>query len=292
MAKRLFRLTARAVANEKRPGRHADGGNLYLAVSSGAKRWVFLYEYRGRQREAGLGSVARVTLTAARDMAADRRSALSKGIDPLEAKPTAPHVPTFGETADQLIASKRSGWRSASHTLQWETTLETYCREIRDRRIDELDSNDVLRVLTPFWQRIPETASRLRGRLEMVFDYAKARKWRTGENPAVMKGNLAHVLPRRPKIAQPHFAAMPYREVPGFVATLREQATPASLALEFLILTAARSGEARGALWDEIDFDAAVWTIPAERMKGGSPHRIPLVHGPWKSCTRLIGGTL
>jgi integrase len=278
MTKRLCRLTARTVANEKRPGRHADGGNLYLAVSaSGAKRWVFLYEYKGRQREAGLGSVTVVSLARAREKAVERRSTLAEGIDPLAAKQSAPHVPTFGEAADQLIASKRSGWRSSVHALQWETTLETHCKEIKNRRINELGTEDVLRVLTPIWQRIPETASRLRGRLEMVFDFAKARKWRSGENPAVMKGNLAHVLPRRPKIAQPHFAAMPYQEVPEFVASLREPATVASFALEFLILTAARSGEVRGACWSEIDFDAKVWTIPAERMKGGSLHRIPLV---------------
>jgi Arm DNA-binding domain len=177
------------VANLKRPGRHADGGNLYLAVSnSGAKRWVFLYEFKGKQREAGLGSCSRVSLSQAREMAAEHRSSLSKGIDPLEAKSPTPHFPTFNETAAQLIASKRSGWRSPIHALQWETSIKTHCKAIADIPVNALGTEDVLRVLTPIWQRVPETASRLRGRLEMVFDYAKARGWHSGENPAAMKG--------------------------------------------------------------------------------------------------------
>jgi integrase len=248
----------------------------YLVEAGERRKLLRLVQRRRRQREAGLGSVARVPLAAARSKATEWRSLLAKGIDPLGAKEAAQHVPTFEIVAAQLIDSKRSGWRSSVHAGQWGQTLATYCKAIADRRINELNTEDVLRVLTPIWQRIPETASRLRGRLEMIFDSAKARGWRTGENPAAMKGNLAHVLPRRQKIAQAHFAAMAYRDVPDFVASLKAKPTTLSSALEFLILTAARSGEVLGARWSEINFDTAVWTIPAARMKGGALHRVPL----------------
>jgi len=185
-------------------------------------------------------------------------------------------LPTFGQVAAELIAAKSPGWRSAVHRKQWATTVEKYCGPICNMPVDRIDLTAVLSVLQPIWQRIPETASRVRSRVEMILDAAKAKGWRSGENPAAWKGNLAHLLARRPKVTQPHFAAMDYREVPAFMSELRERNTTAARALEFLILTAARSGEVRDAPWQEIDLEAKVWTVPAERMKGGAEHRVPL----------------
>lgn len=275
--KRLNMLTARTLANDLRPGRHADGGNLYLMVSaSGSKRWTFMYEYKGHQREAGLGSIMRVPAWRAREKAAEFRLMLADGLDPLAARERVAKIPTFGEVAAACIESKRSGWRSPVHAQQWESTIADHCKDISLRKVDGLDSNDVLAILKPIWNRIPETASRLRGRIEMIFDFAKAKKWRTGENPAAMKGNLADVLPRRQKVAKANHPALPFVEVPAFYVHIRGKTTAAARALSFAILTAARSGEVRGATWSEIDLDVAVWNVPAGRMKSGQPHTVPL----------------
>lgn len=275
--KRLNMLTAKAVAGPLSPGRHADGGNLYLFVDkSGARRWTFLYEFHRRQREIGLGSLTRVSLARAREKAIAHRAMLADGIDPLAAREHVAQIPTFAAAAAAYIASKRAGWRSAVHGQQWEKTIADYCGEIADKRVDHIGVEDCLRVLKPIWQRIPETASRLRGRIEMILDFAKAKKWRAGDNPAALKGNLAEILPARPKIAKEHHPAMPYREVPVYVHHLRDSHTVAARATEFLILTAARSGEVRRADWREIDLDAGIWSIPAEKMKAGAPHRVPL----------------
>jgi len=284
MARQANRLGARQVATLKEPGRHADGGNLYLSISETpgglSKRWVFMYSRAGKQREAGLGSVAFVTLVQARRAAADWRLQLARGIDPLEAKRAAGEADskrrTFGECAAELIQSKRSGWRNAAHATQWVTTLDTYCEAINATPVDAIDTQAVLAVLTPIWQTKHVTAQRLRGRIEAVLNYAKAHKLRSGENPAQWRGHLELLLSKRPKLDRGHHAAMPYDRVPAFVAELRKVDSVAALALEFTILTACRSGEVRGAQWNEIDLESRLWTVPAERMKAGIPHRVPL----------------
>jgi integrase len=284
MARQPKRLTARTVATMAKPGRHADGGNLYLTISkTGAgvsRRWTFLYSLAGKQREAGFGPAAAVTLAEAREKAASYRSMLAKGIDPLAAKKAGQEAAaarkTFGQCADELIKSKRREWRSEVHAAQWRTTIDDYCGPILDMPVDAIDTQAVLGVLQPVWGRIPETASRLRGRIEAVLDYAKANGLRSGENPAAWRGHLALILPKRQKLSRGHHVAMPYPDIPGFIAKLRQVESIPALALELLILTAARSGEVLDATWDEIDIDAQVWVIPASRMKAGREHRVPL----------------
>jgi integrase len=275
------RLTARTVATLKAPGRHADGGNLYLSISkAGGRRWTFFYQINSRQREAGLGSVSAVTLAEARARAAEYRSMLARGIDPLQEKQASKEAAaarrTFGQCADELIKSKRTEWRNAVHAGQWRSTIDRYCAPILDMPVDAVDTVQVLRCLQPIWNRVPETATRVRGRIEAVLDFAKARGWRNGENAAQWRGHLAHLLPKRPKLSKAHQPALPYPEVPEFVATLRTKTGIPALALEFTILCATRTGETVGARWDEIDFEAGVWTIPPTRTKSGAQHRVPL----------------
>lgn len=280
MARTLNRLTDRFIRTVTEPGRYADGGNLYLSVSAnGGKRWVFLYRVDGRQREAGLGSVRDVTLKEARGKAEAMRRSLAEGRDPIEARKadTRPAIPTFGAFADELVDTIEEGFRNEKHRYQWKQTLgDAYCASIRSRRIDEITVEDVLRILQPLWQAKQETASRLRGRIERVLDAARAKGLRTGENPARWKGNLKELLPARRKLQRGHQPAMPYTEVPAFIARLRSRKATSALALEFLILAAARVGEVLGATWEEIDFDSGLWILPAERMKAGRPHRVPL----------------
>jgi integrase len=201
-------------------------------------------------------------------------------LDPLDAKKasskSAAGRKRFGECANELIASKRSEWRSKVHESQWRTTILTYCGPILGRPVDTIDTAAVLSVLQPIWGRVPETASRVRGRIEAVLDYAKAHGLRASENPAAWRNHLALILPKRQKLSRQHHAAMKYSEIPGFLARLREHKGVASIALEFAILTAARSGEVRGALWSEIDLKEKVLAIPGTRMKAGIAHRVPL----------------
>jgi integrase len=284
MARTTNRLTARGVASLKTIGRHSDGDRLYLAITRTAagtlsRRWVFMYSLDGKQREAGLGSASAVTLAKARAKAAEYRNLLGKGVDPLGvAKAVTAAKKTFGECATVLFESKKSEWRSPKHAGQWLGTLTEYCRPLWNRPVDSIDTALVLSVLQPVWQRIPETASRLRGRIEAVLDAARAKGHIAPNeaNPARWKGHLAMLLAKRTKFSRSHHAAMAYSDVPAFIATLRENAKPGAALLEFCILTAARSGEAFGARWDEIDTDAKVWTIPAARMKAGQEHRVPL----------------
>jgi integrase len=285
VTRQLNRLTARMVATLKKPGRHADGGNLYVKVTrlrsaALSKSFTFMYQFEEKQREAGLGSCGAISLAAARAKAAEYRLLLSKGIDPLDARRAASDAAaarkTFGECAAELIKSKSSEWRSAIHAAQWRTTIDEYCEPILDKPVDTIDTAAVLSVLQPVWARIPETASRLRGRIEAVLDFAKAHKLRSGENPASWRGNLALILPKRQKLSRGHHAAMAYGDLPEFIAKLRATETIHALALEFLILTAARLGEVLGARWAEIDLAGKVWIIPAARMKAGREQRVPL----------------
>jgi len=283
MAQAVKKLSARAVATVTEPGRHSDGEGLYLNVTpAGARSWLFMWKKAGKRREMGIGSAGSVSLARAREIAGECRAQVAAGIDPIEARDAAaeikPRKPTFGEIADKFLATKESEWRNPKHRAQWRMTLETYAAPLWSRPVDEIDTEAVLAVLTPLWQTKAETASRLRGRIENVLDAARAKGHIPSNeaNPARLRGHLAHLLPKRAKLTRGHHAAMAYDDVPGFVARLREREALAALALEFCILTAARSGEVLGARWAEIDVAAKVWTVPAERMKAAREHRIPL----------------
>lgn len=290
MAQAINKLTARQVETISKPGRHADGGGLYLVVSpDGAKRkWVLRFMLRGRRRDMGLGSAGKggLTLAQARAAASEARDLIRKGVDPLdqrreEAAAAAAEMqpvakPTFGDMSDALISSLSSQWRNEKHRAQWDMTLREYAKPLRGLPVDEIGTAEVLSVLQPIWKTKPETASRLRGRIERVLNYAKTLGHREGENPALWRGHLANVLPKRTKLSRGHHPAMPYDQVPEFVQLLRQRDSVSVRALEFTILTAARSGEVYGATWEEVDLEKGLWIIPASRMKAGVQHRVPL----------------
>ena len=286
MGNALHKLSARRVATEATPGRHSDGGGLYLVVSeSGSRKWLFIFRREAKQREMGLGAAAgpgAVSLADARARAAECRSVLASGLDPIdvrrERKTDADTQPmtTFGEFAERYISAHRSSWRNAKHAAQWTTTLATYASSLRQKLLSDVLREDVLGVLKPIWLTKNETASRIRGRIEVILDAAKAEGLRVGENPAAWKGNLKHSLPKRQKLQRGHHAAMPYVNVPKFLETLRTREATAALALEFLILTASRTGEVLGCRWNEIDRAKAIWIVPGTRMKAGRDHRVPL----------------
>jgi integrase len=286
MARLLSRLNDRKInsANIK-PGRHADGGNLYLDVDKpggkdAAKRWVFLYRKDGRLREMGLGGLLNVPLSKARAEAEKWRQVLGNRAgrgDPIaERKAVSGTVPTFGDFAKDFIETKGKGWRNEKHRGQWAMTLREYAAPLRGKRVDLIKTEEVLSVLSPIWTEKPETASRLRGRIERVLDAAKVKGLRAGENPARWRGHLDHLLAKRRKLTRGHHAALAYADVPAFIARLRERPAVAASALEFLILTAARTGEVLGAKWKEFDLEAKLWIIPKERMKSHREHRVPL----------------
>jgi integrase len=276
MSKQLHKLSARSVATLTKPGRHSDGGGLYLNITAtGARSWVFMWKVAGKRREMGLGSLRDVPLAKARERAADARQKLADGLDPIAVRDK-PKVMTFGEAADALIESMSSSWSSNKHRAQWRMTLAVYCEPLRSKPVAEIGAEDVLKILQPLWATKPETASRLRGRIERVLDFARARGQRSGENPARWRGHLDALLPKRAKLMRGHHKAMPFDDLPAFMASLREREGIAPRALEFAILTAARSGEVLGARWDEVNLDAGQWIVPATRMKAGREHRVPL----------------
>lgn len=270
-------LTAVTVRTAK-PGRHADGNGLYLEVDeSGARRWLLRIMVQGKRRDIGLGSTSLVSLAEAREMAHDMRRVARDGGDPLADRRAARRVvPTFEEAARSCHDDHKDGWKNGKHAAQWLTTLETYAFPLLGAvKVNEIGMPEVRDVLLPIWLEKPETARRVRQRIGTVLDWAATKGLREGENPvrSVTKG-----LPKQ-KDGGDHFAAMSYDEVPAFLVQLREtdQTGPVvKLALEFLILTAVRSGEVRGAIWREFDLEAGLWTIPAERMKGGKLHVVPL----------------
>jgi integrase len=290
---RLNRLTALKIEKAKVPGLLCDGGGLYLQITKGAdggsnKSWLFRYSAgkQGRTRMLGLGPTHTITLAEAREKARQARHLLLDGIDPIEhrraaraqANLDAAKAITFRECADTYIAAHRSGWRNAKHAAQWETTLTTYAYPVIGALpVQAIDTALVMKVIEPLWRTRTETASRLRGRIEAVLDWATTREYRAGENPARWKGHLANLLPARSKAQQvKHHEALNYAELPAFMAVLREREDIAARALEFTILTAARVGEVLGAQWSEFNLLDKVWTVPATRMKAGKEHRVPL----------------
>lgn len=264
-------------------GWHADGEGLYLRVDNkGARRWVFVYTRDSRRREMGLGTFPTKELARARADAEAARRILSDGGDPIAARAAAKEeasaVPMFGAFAEDYIASVEDGWRNDVHRQQWRNSLRDHAGAIRNLPIDKINTEHLLTVLRPIWLDKPETARRVRGRIETILNAAKVRGHRPLDaiNPAAWAGHLALLLPRQSKLARGHHAAMPYADVPAFWAELSKRPALAARCLEFTILTAARSGEALGATWAEIDLERKTWTVPADRMKGGVEHVVPL----------------
>jgi integrase len=287
MARTIGKLTALTVTQANRRGYYADGGGLLLQVNhSGSKSWVFRFKQAGKLREMGLGPTHTVSLAEARQKALECRKARLDGLDPIEArrgkriqvKLDAARAMTFQACAEAYIAAHKAGWRNAKHAAQWPATLGTYAFPVFDGLpVQAVDTALVMRALDPIWTVKPETASRVRGRIESVLDWAKARGFRQGENPARWRGHLDKMLPKKTKVRRvAHHPALPYPQIGEFMDELRRQEGAAACALEFAILTAARTGEVIGAQWSEIELGERLWTIPAERMKAGREHRVPL----------------
>ena len=277
----------------KSPGKYGDGNNLWLIVGpTGRERWEFRYSLGGKSREMGLGAADTkhratddrtpegLTVHDAREKARQFRRDLRQGIDPLadRTKPTRARATTFSEVADQCIKSLASGWSNDKSEKQWRSTLTAYAApKIGSMDVADVVTADVFAILEPIWNTKAETAKRVRERLEKVLDFATAMGLRSGDNPARWRGNLDHAFPKAGKVQRVrHHPALPYDQLGDFMASLRQREGIAPRALEFAILTAARTGEVLGATWSEIDLDKAVWTIPAERMKARRDHRVPL----------------
>ena len=287
MARLHNQLTVLKVGSLKEAGYFADGQNLYLQVAlGGAKSWIFKYRYANKRHEMGLGSALTISLKGARKMAAQHRETLAKGENPLVIKrqkqsalrlSMATQI-TFDQAVDAYIKSRESDWKNAKHKSQWQNTLKQYASPIMGSLdIKSVDLSLILKLLEPIWQTKNETASRIRGRLEKVLDWATVRGYRSGLNPARWKGHLDVVLPAPSKIqVTSHLRSLPYSEVASFMSSLKKQSGFGALALEMVVLTAARSGEVRGATWDEIDLKNRIWIVPAHRMKTGKEHRVPL----------------
>lgn len=287
MARTIGKLTALAVTQAKRRGYYGDGGGLFLQVStSGAKSWVFRFKEAGRLREMGLGPLHTIGLADARQRALECRRTRLDGRDPIAdrkaarvaAKIDAAKAMTFKGCAERYIAAHKAGWRNAKHAAQWSATLVTYVYPFFGTLpVQAIDVGLVMKAVEPIWAEKPETAGRVRGRIEAILDWATARGYRRGENPARWRGHLENLLPKRSKVRRvEHHAALPYTDIAAFMAELRQQEGIAARALEFAILTAARTGEVIGAKWSEINIGERLWTIPADRMKAGKEHRVPL----------------
>jgi len=270
------------------PGRHSDGGNLYLLVKpDGRKTWIFRYRDRitGKTRDAGLGPTSDVNPTEARKRANVLRLQLLDGVDPLTAKQERREAErsarakrvTFGWCLDRFLAMNEAEWRNPKHRAQWRATLTTYGADLLPMFVEDVETMHVVKALEPIWTTKTETATRVRGRVENVLAWAKANHLRSGENPARWKGHLDQIFPKPTKLKNvQHHPALPYADMHAFLTDLRERSGLAARALEWQLLTAVRPGEAVGTRWDEIDLEAGVWTIPGERMKAGLPHRVPL----------------
>lgn len=308
MPKKAKELSALEVNRLTEPGYHAVGGvaGLHLQVKpSGAKTWILRVVIAGRRREIGLGGFPGVTLAGAKEAARTARDKIKDGIDPIEeakAKRSALAAAraasiTFKEAASKFIEAQESGWKNAKHASQWTTTLENYAfPTIGNLQVGQIETSHVVGILEPIWNAKTETASRLRGRIESVLNWAKVRGYRKGDNPAAWKGHLDLILPPRSKVQKVrHHTALDYRDIGAFMDALKAADSMGARALEFAILCASRSNEVRGATWAEIDEKTGVWTIPAERMKAEREHRIPLSPAALallESQPRIVGTNL
>ena len=286
MPKRAQGLTTGHL-KKNQPGLFADGGGLYLQVTATqAKSWIFRFQINGKRRDMGLGSVADCGLAEARDKAADARRMVRQGIDPIAARQTEAaqrrleqaKAMTFKQASTTFLKVMKPGWKNAKHSAQWEATLETYVYpKIGNLPVGGIDTGLVIDVLEPIWNDKTETASRVRGRIENILDFSKVRGWRSGENPARWKGHLDQVFQAKTKVRRvKHHASMDYADIPAFWPRLQLQDGMGARALELAILTATRTTEVLQARWLELDLAEKVWTIPAERMKAKSEHRVPL----------------
>ena len=299
MAKRkVERLSALAVAKMKEAGYYADGKGLYLRVlASGGKSWAFIFARHGRSREMSLGPYPDISLEVARQLAFNCRQQVREGIDPIEQRRQTKAVNlvesakaiTFAEAAEQYIAKESASWKNAKHQSQWVNTLSTYAFPVFGRvPVAMIDKALVLKVLSPIWPEKLETATRLRQRIERVLGWATNQGLRSGENPARWQGALEHDLPAIPKKRRvKHHPSLPYKQIAEFSTQLRAHEGIAARGLEFCILTAARAGEVLSMQWSEIDEDFSTWRVPAEKMKAGRPHLVPL-SVPAKAILRTI----
>jgi integrase len=300
MPKRAAGLTARRVETEKRPGSFADGGGLYLQVApTGARTWIFRYQMGGRRRDMGLGSTATFTLARARERALAARQLVADGIDPIDSRraeraaqavATARSM-TFAACAEAYIAAHEAGWRNAKHKYQWRQTIAAYANPAFGALpVEAVDVGLVLKAIEPIWTTKPETAGRVRGRIESILDWATTRGYRQGENPARWRGHLENLLPKKNKVRRvEHYSALPYPEIAAFMVELRRREAMAARALEFAILTAARTGEVVGARWGEVNLAERLWIVPAERMKAAREHRVPLSDAAVAVVEKLSG---
>jgi integrase len=287
MGRTIGRLKALTVDRARRPGLHPDGGGLYLQITkTGARSWLFRFMLNGKARAMGLGPVVDVSLAQARALVGACRRQLQEGIDPIEARKAQrsaaylemARAMTFEQCAETYIAAHRPGWRSARHASHWTNTLKAYAYPVFGALpVPQVDVALVMKVLEPVWTTKTATASRLRGRIEAILDWAATRGHRQGENPARWKGHLENLLPKSSKVHKVrHHPALPYQEMGAFMAALRAQEGIAARALEFTILTAARTSEVTGARRRELDSEVKIWTVPEGRMKGEKEHRVPL----------------
>jgi len=290
MALSINRLTFKTAQALKVPGMHADGAGLYLRVTkTGSKQWVFVFHWRGHRREMGLGGFNAVSLSRAREKAAEARAQVADEIDPIIARDAKRERPTFGQVADEFVKTRSASVRSDKSVARLERILSEggYLDDLRPKRVDQIDVDDVLKALKPIWTAKSDTAAMVRGYIENVLDAARAKGFRYGENPARWKGHLDHLLPARKRLTKGHHAAIPFADLPDFLKDLRANSSIAARGLEFLILTAARSGEVFGATWSEIDIPNKVWTVPAGRMKAEREHRVPLSDAAIKVLEQL-----
>jgi integrase len=286
-ARTIGKLTALAITQAKRRGYYSDGGGLFLQVSAtGAKSWVFRFKETGRLHEMGLGPVHTIGLAEARERARECRRMRLDGLDPIQSRKAArmqarldaARAMTFQACAEAYIAAHRAGWRSPKSLTAWEGTLGAYVHPVFGiLPVQAIDTALVTKAIEPIWAEKPETAGRVRGRIEAILDWAAARGYRHGDNPARWRGHLDKLLPKKTKVHRvEHHAALPYPEIGAFMVELHQQDGVAARALEFAILTAARTGEVIGARWAEFDLAEHLWTVPGDRMKAGREHRVPL----------------
>ncbi|XKF14677.1 integrase arm-type DNA-binding domain-containing protein [Halomonas sp. BLK-85] len=293
----MGKLTSKAVqklAKEGKKGMTGDGQGLYLQITAGGSvSWIYRFKLNSKQRYMGLGSYPDVSLALARERAGDHRKLVKNGLDPMgvqgEQEQATEATPTFNNCAARYIKSHRRSWRNSKHARQWVSTLKAYARPIIGTKpVDEVTTQDVLKILSPIWTSKTETAKRVQGRIENVLDYAAAHNYRDPVNPARWRGHLDKLLAKPSRVKKvTHHPAMPYEVVPAFMAELRGYSSISAKALQFLILTATRTSEVLRSEWPEIDLENETWTIPADRMKARREHRVPLSRQAMELLTQL-----